>query len=230
MNADEAAVYAERQGCNQQLMSYSKVFIPLLPDGSMGEPVVVAGAQGEIASVDNIPPRGLLGLDDNGTKNGLYLSILSSSNRSTGYCSDWDFDGYFLWNTPPPNPDTGSDFLGFTWSGNQALAVTGFGYGYLNGGQYRAFGVEDIVPAEGIVFDFRDWDVPYGYYMRKGWVFQHVRQKTCQGLAGNAVLKYTHTMAGLQFSASVQPGNPGTISVTPTSDQWSFARSANFTY
>lgn len=220
MDPEERATY-DKRGCNVELVDYQKVFVPIEVDGTLGAPQAVA-----TSTESGVSTMGA-GTDDHG----LYLSLSASRNIGTGYCVDYTFNGYFKWTVPPPSPDTGYDFWGITWNGNVPYPNQGAAYGIMNNGVQRNHYAEDILPAEGIVWRFRDWDPPFGYWMRYGYSAQSIRKKLCTGTStsdGNAALKYVHTQANLNFSASVTAGSPASFSVSPGTEQWKFAVAATF--
>lgn len=215
--------------CKSQLVTYRKLFIPIGPDGVPGVPITLGDSR--TASLDGAPNRGAVRLAAGGTDDhGLYLSISSSRNTGTGYCSDWTFNGYFNWTMNPEwIVNSGYDFLGVTWAGNQSIA--GYGaYGISANSTAYNFYADDILGNEGVLWRFKEYPGVYSNYMRYGYSSNSVRQTSCQGLAGDVRIRYIHTLASLSFSGSVGAGNPGSITVTPGTDQWGFAQVANFSY
>ena len=229
MDTFEASRFAER-ACNSELVSYEKVFIPFDANGRPMAPVRLTHR--ERASSVGISRDELVTLQSGDTDDhGLFLSVSASRNTGTGYCSNWSFSGYFKWtNAPTDGRNTGYDFWGMTWAGNQALTSTGAAYS-IDGPlihTVRNHTAAEITPNEGIVWRFKEWNG--SSYAQNGYSGQSVRQATCQGHAGNVVIKYIHTFENISYSASIGAGNPGSISVSPVSDQWSYPQSANFSY
>jgi hypothetical protein len=227
MDDSERAQYAKR-ACNSQLVSYEKVFIPFDDQGRPLEAIPLTNVAADRGTDDG----GLvtaLGADTD--DHGLYLSISASRNTGTSYCSNWSFSGYFRWNnSPPPAKNIAYDYWGMTWAGNQALTSTGGAYGIDNVGTTRTHSVDDILPNEGIVWRFREWPSSPGVWVRHGYSGQSVRQRTCAGLAGNVRIRYFHTYSDASYNVSIGAGSPGSLSISPTSNQWSFSQLANFTY
>ncbi len=229
MDDVELAEYATR-GCNVQLVSYEKLFVPFDADGKPGAPIRLTHRQtARKAAAGSDQLVSALGSDTD--DHGLYLSISASRNTGTSYCSNWSFSGHFRWNNaPPPSKNIGYDFWGMTWAGNQALTSTGAAYGIDNVGTSRTHPVADTTPNEGIAWRFREWPSSPGVWVRYGYSGQSVRQRTCVGASGNVSIRYIHTFSDATYSVSVGAGSPGSISVSPSSNQWSFSQTANFSY
>ena len=225
MDVSEQAVHANR-GCNQQLVSYTKLFIPFGADGRPGTPVYLAGDR-PIASIGKFVPLDPPVLDASGTdSHGLYLSLGVMRNTGTGWCVDYDFNGYFSWtNGQPDGPNTGYDFWGITWAGGTANDLGPAAYSYDQWGTMLRHDLASTINNGGYVMRFYEM-TEWARSQTRGYFYTGTHQSACNGLYQNLSLQYTHTFASTSYSVTVAPV-PG-FSVAPSTDQWQFSVPSQF--
>jgi hypothetical protein len=179
-----------------------------------------------------VPEALALGIS-NTDDHGLYLSLTASRQLRTGYCSDWEFAGYFSWNGAQPNGwspfGVGYDFWAITWSGNQANWPGPSAYSYDNRVNPTIYihSLAQTFNNAGYVIRFKEWNGPGTEYERYGYFWTGARQVSCNGQVQTVNLQYTHTYSSASFSVS--GGGSWGFSLSPSSDQWSFSVATNFT-
>ncbi len=201
------------------------------------EPVGVT-ASGTESSQLSIPSTAMAG----GTKPGtsLYASIVVTRTRSSPPY-EWELQAYSDWIAGSTGMDAinaSEDSMGVAWAGGLYI------YSDYSSGKYKTCaGTElpldiyrsDVTPNVGIGFSFHEWRTsncgPFQPIpgMKYAFAATRIREPSWQSKTSNVVNKYFHTMGGLSYSLGFSASGPS-VSISPTSEQWSWAVYASFSH
>ena len=164
----------------------------------------------------------------------LYMSMGVWRTR-TKSPHEWKFQAYAEWrgDTGLGNwNNTSLDGIGLAWAGNMALHSHTWSSAYKTdsdcgpGNALRNFRVADASPNAGIAYEFSEWQ--WGTCeMYWALTYTYVRKNTFSNTLRNAVYKYFHTQTGLTYSFGFSASGPS-VSISPTSNQWSAALYVTF--
>jgi hypothetical protein len=212
--------------------------IVTLPDGTRtAEPVGELSDPGSALSLSNTAVAGTGGKP--GTD--LYISITMVRTRSSSPY-EWQIHAYADWSGHqfPAGLDafnSSEDSIGVAWAGGLYL------YQDTKGGLYWpcSDGIRDgldiyrsdATPNAGVGYSFHEWNravcLPHGTAaMDFANTNQYIRETTWKNQTSNSVMKYFHTYGGLSYSLSFSQSP--SISISPTSEQWSAAAYTSFSH
>jgi hypothetical protein len=139
----------------------------------------------------------------------------------------WDVTVYFDWTHDPGNY-AGEDTIGLAWANNLALNNS-YAYGYNGSGQQNTtFYVSDGVPNTGVGWSFNEyWGCTKCQKMLNyGYLLATIKETSLHGDDTNIVAKYFHTYQSLSYYLNI--GKQPSITISPTSSQWSLAAFTDF--
>jgi hypothetical protein len=203
------------------IVSYSRVFIPV---DSLGRPV---GA----LQVEEFRPG--MAHDGRFSPQATYSGLTVTVSVNYDYEAPpyrWDVQAYFDWSGWIPSTD-GEDSFAIAWANGLALQSDYMWGAYTNGTTFYPNHVpssyrSDMTPNVGVGWSFNEYY--YGSYADYGWLTATISENTFQNRLTNVVAKYFHTYTSQDYSLGFSASGPS-ISISPTSNQWSLAEYTSFT-
>lgn len=142
----------------------------------------------------------------------------------------WTLQAFFNWTARPLNQG-GEDSFAVAWGSNALALISDDAWGRWTNGTYNTtFYRSDVTANVGVGYSFNETSCSSVFcpYADFGYVTAYIHETTFHNLATNVVAKYFHTYANSTYSLSFGTGGPS-ITITPTTNQWSLAEYTEFT-
>lgn len=206
--------------------------------GGAEEAIPVANSPGGVSNFSI--PNTAVAVSGGKPGTSLYMSLIVVRTR-TSSPHEWQLSVYSDWMAGATGMDaynSSEDSMGVAWAGGLYIDRDSYSGQYKAcGGVYSPLNIyrSDATPNLGIGYSFREWRSTICNHtllqpgMRYAFADVRIRETSWKSRTSNVVMKYFHTYGGLQYSLGFGSSGPS-ISISPTSEQWSAALVTSFSH